>query len=349
MGSNTQPLVSIACITYNHKKYIAETIESFLAQKTDFAVEILIHDDASTDGTIEILRDYAKKYPNIILLQEKINQYSQGKDTFINTMYKRARGKYMAICEGDDFWTDTSKLQRQVDFLESHSDYAICFHPVRIFFEDKSKPDEIYPAEQSKVHFTLTELLGRNFIQSNSVMYRIQQKTLLPSGIIPLDWYTHLYHAQFGKIGYINRVMATYRRHQGGMWWNATQGEFDAIWKKYGIQHLRLFVELKKLYGDNPKYSAIVDDHISQMYASIVRTDKLYGQDQLSVTTKLFPEATRTYITHTVLHSEQAVADLKRHADEQAKIIEHYVAKTAALEHQVKHPIKYAVKAKLKK
>lgn len=124
------PLVSICCLTYNHSPFIRKCLDGFLMQKTDFPIEILIHDDASTDGTDDIIREYTAKYPSLIFpLYETENQYSQGhaSDMDIKYNYSRARGKYIAYCEGDDFWTDPLKLQKQVDFMETHLDYSVCF------------------------------------------------------------------------------------------------------------------------------------------------------------------------------------------------------------------------------
>lgn len=124
------PLVSVSTITYNHKDFIAKCIEGVLSQKTNFRIEYLIHDDCSTDGTTEIVRQYAEKYPDIIKpMYEQENQYSKGGPWgSIVYNYPRARGKYIALCEGDDFWTDPYKLKKQVDFMESHPDYSCCFH-----------------------------------------------------------------------------------------------------------------------------------------------------------------------------------------------------------------------------
>jgi glycosyltransferase involved in cell wall biosynthesis len=113
------PLVSIFCTSYNHGHYIASAIESFLNQITDFPIEILIHDDASTDLTPEIIRDYERRYPTIINpIYQKINQHSRGIKINAEINYSRSKGKYVAICEGDDYWTDPYKLQLQVDHME---------------------------------------------------------------------------------------------------------------------------------------------------------------------------------------------------------------------------------------
>ena len=127
-------LVSICCITYNQKNYIRDTLEGFVSQKTNFSYEVLIHDDASTDGTADIIREYARRYPEKMkpILQLE-NQYAKGLYNVSGTYnFPRARGRYIAMCEGDDYWTDRYKLQRQVDFMEAHPDCSLVFHSARI-------------------------------------------------------------------------------------------------------------------------------------------------------------------------------------------------------------------------
>lgn len=150
-----KPLVSICCITYNHAPFIRKCLEGFLMQKAPSCVpkdakmsdwcEILIHDDCSTDGTTEIVKEYAAKYPDLIFpLYEEENQYSKGKAGKIDLYnYERAKGKYIAYCEGDDYWTEPLKLQRQVDFLESHPDYSVTFHRCKhVNVSDGSEKDD---------------------------------------------------------------------------------------------------------------------------------------------------------------------------------------------------------------
>jgi glycosyltransferase involved in cell wall biosynthesis len=115
------PLVSICCITYNHSRFIRDTIDGFLMQKTNFPFEVIIHDDASTDGTADVVRRYAAEHPDVILpILQTENQWSRGEDVSETFVWPRARGKYIALCEGDDFWVDPYKLQKEVDFLEAH-------------------------------------------------------------------------------------------------------------------------------------------------------------------------------------------------------------------------------------
>ncbi|MGI9237273.1 MAG: glycosyltransferase family 2 protein [Woeseiaceae bacterium] len=127
---------SVCCITYNHENFIHAAIDSFLAQETDFPFEIVVHDDASTDGTADILRDYAAKYPGLIrtIIQSE-NQYSKGGLISLRLVFPKAKGEYIAICEGDDYWTDSSKLQQQVAFLENNPDYVITYSDCQAFDE----------------------------------------------------------------------------------------------------------------------------------------------------------------------------------------------------------------------
>lgn len=133
-------LVSISCLTYNHAKYIEKCLDGFIMQKTSFVFEVIVHDDASTDNTASIIREYEQKFPDIIkpIYQIK-NQYSRGVTIGKNFIYPRARGKYIALCEGDDYWIDPYKLQKQVDFLEANPDYVLSNSDVDVFYSDTRK------------------------------------------------------------------------------------------------------------------------------------------------------------------------------------------------------------------
>lgn len=131
-------LVSISCITYNHVQYIRQCLDGFLMQQTNFAFEVLIHDDCSTDGTTEIIKEYELMYPDIIKpIYEKENQYQQGKPSgSVVWNFPRAQGKYIAMCEGDDYWIDPLKLQKQVDFLDANLEYGMCYTNFNIYYQD---------------------------------------------------------------------------------------------------------------------------------------------------------------------------------------------------------------------
>ena len=136
MSEIQEPLVSVCCITYNHEKYIRDAIESFLMQKTEFPFEIIIQDDASTDMTADIIREYEEKYPEIIKpIYHTENQFSKGINVAFS-VYKKSKGKYIAVCEGDDYWKDPLKLQMQVTFLEQNPDYVITYASAEAFDEN---------------------------------------------------------------------------------------------------------------------------------------------------------------------------------------------------------------------
>lgn len=172
-----KPLVSILCVTYNQKDYIVQTIEGFLMQKVDFPIEIIIHDDASTDGTTEILREYVQKYPDLIkpIFQEK-NQYSQKVNIWNTFIYPKAQGKYYAECEGDDYWTDPNKLQRQIDFLESNPEY-IFSHTSFKYYDQANKKflEDTSVAENTHIQKECPEKIGLYILDHN--IYRIQTVT----------------------------------------------------------------------------------------------------------------------------------------------------------------------------
>ena len=176
------PLVSICCLTYNHAPIIKDCLDGFLAQKTSFPIEILIHDDASTDGTDIIIKEYAERNPNVIFpLFEKENQYSKGHrgSMDVEFNYSRARGKYIAYCEGDDYWTDPLKLQKQVDFLESHPDYSVCFHRCFHLIEKTGKYIEddcgfLFSQGQEGVDVTVAMFFKDWITQPLTMMFRYE-------------------------------------------------------------------------------------------------------------------------------------------------------------------------------
>jgi glycosyltransferase involved in cell wall biosynthesis len=228
-SEGTIPIVSICSTAYNHENFIRECIEGFLMQETTFPVEILIHDDASTDSTANIVREYEAQYPHIIKpIYQKENQYSKGVPPFGICLYPCAKGKYIALCEGDDYWTAPNKLQTQVDFMESHPDYSGCFHNVNVVYEDGSK--SMHPAytKPLKDTFTVQDLAPVNFIHTPSNLFRARLFPEFPAWYarMPLgDWSLHVLNAEHGAIGYIDRIFAVYRVHGGGAWSSLSESE----------------------------------------------------------------------------------------------------------------------------
>lgn len=214
---NDLPLVSISCITYNHASYIKECIDGFLMQKTNFNFEILIHDDHSTDGTEEIIKEYAKQYPDIIKpLFEKENQYSLGKPTgSVVWNLPRAKGKYIAMCEGDDYWIDPYKLQKQVDFLESHPDYSLCFHAACI--KNEAGTSFHYPEVENREYNSI-ELFDNWIVPTASIVVRSSCLNVpVDSRFISGDIIMILNAANKGKIWGFRNKMSVYRVQNNGL------------------------------------------------------------------------------------------------------------------------------------
>ena len=210
--------VSVLTITYNHEKYIAQAIESVLMQEVNFDYELVIGEDCSTDKTREIVVDYQKKYPNKIRLL--LNEKNLGMNRNFAQTYHACRGQYMALLEGDDYWVSPYKLQRQVDFLDNHQDFAICFHNMQIIYEDGSKEPKLYNVNQKEIS-TIEDLFRDDFIHTASCLFRNKLIGEFPGWFYNLpfgSWPLHISNAKHGKIMYLNEVMGVYRIHRGGVW-----------------------------------------------------------------------------------------------------------------------------------
>ena len=254
-----EALVSVCCITYNHEKYIADAIEGFLIQKTSFPIEIIIHDDASTDKTADIVRSYENKYPNIIkpIFQTK-NQWSKGIRPSPTYVWPKALGKYIALCEGDDYWTDPFKLQKQVDFLEANPDYSLCFHDAIVLWEDKSQPPKYFCSKDQKETSTIEDVIEKYFIPSASMLLRKEYITPLP------DWFKDVYNGDWaiqmilstkGKIKYIDELMSVYRKNQGAL--SGGIGKNIEYVNNQRIKLLNYFNE-----HSNYQYNSIIEEKI---------------------------------------------------------------------------------------
>lgn len=221
---NKRPLVSICSITYNHAPYIRQCLDGMLMQQTNFAFEIIINDDCSTDGTTEIIREYAEKYPEIIKpIFHDENQYQKGLRGFFHRfVFPKAQGKYIALCEGDDYWTDPLKLQKQVDFLESHPDYSLSFHNAMIHYEDGKTLDHVFAKLETR-QYKRKELLETwlaptasfvflKDVLSSEIYKKVETSRKLAYGDLPLI----LSASYCGKIYGIHETMSVYRIHYGG-------------------------------------------------------------------------------------------------------------------------------------
>lgn len=249
---NNNILVSIDCTAYNHEAYIADTLESFILQKTDFDFEILIHDDASTDGTAEIIKEYEKRYPDLIkAVYQTENQYSKGVAVELINHY-RAKGKYLAICEGDDYWTDPLKLQKQVDYMESHPECSMCVHAAyRVAADSRKAIANDRPSRKSR-SYTTSEIIygGGRLFATSSFMYSMEKIKDFPDfyfnagiGDYPLTIYASLK----GTVYYLDDNMSVYRVGVNGSW---TEREFSTTEKR--VEH---FKTLERMLGEIDAYT----------------------------------------------------------------------------------------------
>jgi len=207
--------VSILCMAYNHGKYIRQTLESMVSQKTDFPFEILINDDASTDNTAEIIREYSEKYPDIVKpIFQKENQYSKGINIQNTFNIPRAQGKYLAYCEGDDYWTDEYKLQKQVDFMKKHPDCTLCIHnAVRVDTNGNVIGDFSKIKYDGEVSCEQVIAGGGGFCATNSIMAPAELLKNRPDyfDIMSYDFVIQMYLASCGKTYCMPETMSAYR------------------------------------------------------------------------------------------------------------------------------------------
>lgn len=220
---DTEALVSVCCITYNQEKYIAQAMEGFVMQKTSFKYEIIIGEDCSTDRTREIVEDYARRHPLLVILIT--SPENVGPVHNVVRILKKARGKYIAFCDGDDYWTDPNKLQKQVDFLQNNSQYVMCAHYMRqIEFDGQISYLDPKPV---RLEYSYNKLIVNKQQQTPTASMLVERKYV--EELYSSDWYPMCHagdkfvklFATFRsgkKIYVIPEVMSCYRRHSGGIW-----------------------------------------------------------------------------------------------------------------------------------
>ncbi|WP_292465070.1 glycosyltransferase [Methanolobus sp.] len=224
MCKHEEVMVSICCATYNHENYIADAIEGFLMQETNFKYEILIHDDASTDKTAEIIRTYEQKYPDIIKpIYQKVNQYSQGVKVTPTFNYPRAKGKYIAICEGDDYWTDSKKLQIQFDCLERNQNVVCCYHSDYILDKNGLRKESRLSLQDQRSYTSYEMMACQTHILPLTAFFRnldvLQNYPPEAKYVKNGDTFLFSILGQYGSGMYLQVIEpAIYRAHEGGIW-----------------------------------------------------------------------------------------------------------------------------------
>lgn len=213
-----KPKVSIVCTVYQHEPYLRQCFDGFVMQKTTFPIEVLVNDDCSPDGSVAIIREYEIKYPDLFrCIYQRENQYSKGLLPWFEVLFPMAKGEYIAICEGDDYWTDPYKIQKQVDFMDAHKEYVACFHNAVVDYGNSKRLFN----NLNENHFPTSEdiILRKWFISTQTLLFR-NVLTKFPEwrrGIKNEDYLLELLLAKVGKFYYMDDVMAVYRQEGQGV------------------------------------------------------------------------------------------------------------------------------------
>lgn len=253
-------MVSVLCTAYNHEKYIKDCLEGFVNQKTSFRFEVLINDDASTDNTAKVIKEYEHKFPDIIKpIYQTENQYSKGVSIINKFLLPNAKGTYIALCEGDDFWNDNYKLEKQVNALRDNPECNICFHKVLAVSPNGESLGKFYPFFPLNTgvikQYDLLEMVCKYYVfQTSSYMikrdvycdYKFNLPTfakVCPIGDVP----TLLYFGTLGSAYYIDNVMSSYRMASDGSWSEKQNNNTD-----FRINH---FHQMEKMTEEFKKYT----------------------------------------------------------------------------------------------
>lgn len=270
-------LVSIECMAYNHEKYISKALESFIMQKTNFNFEIIVHDDASTDKTAAIIEEYRKKYPNIIKpIYQKENQYSKGKK--IGTiLLEKMQGKYIAFCEGDDYWTDQYKLQKQIDYMEKNPECGMCFHTVEILDDNSGEIiGKIKPYNRNRIASTEDIIMGDGgFIGTNSLVYKTESmrkelKFYLECQVE--DYPIQIYNSTQKYAYFMEEEMSVYRVNTG-ISWTDRNGNFKKQ-KDFRMNLIKMLREFDH-YTDH-RYERVIKKRINKWSYKILKYNQRY-------------------------------------------------------------------------
>ena len=248
-----KPLLAVRCITYNHEAFLRDTLEGFVRQVADFPFVVVVHEDVSTDGTARVLREYAERYPDVILpIFEEQNQFSKRDGTLnrIMTTATAATGaRYVAFCDGDDYWKSPDKLRRQVHFLESHPDFAMCFHNATVHNETDGTDTPFAPLESRE--YTLQEALRNwSIIPSASIVFRaglydspLFAKCVQSKGLIIEDLPLAIRSFEAGRVFGFAESMSVYRLQPAG--WT----QLKKVSPEFYLYLIRQAAELKRIFA----------------------------------------------------------------------------------------------------
>lgn len=289
-------LVTVVCLTYNHEKYIGRALESFINQKTNFRFEVIVHDDASTDSTAKVIRDYALKYPEIIkpIIQTE-NQYSKGVNINVNFILPNIQGKYVALCEGDDFWIDNYKLQKQIDALEVNPKCLMCSHyteaqdiergnkwrlPLGDFCTGVIPTERIFDAVFGLMH--VSSDVFRTEVYKDYRMADLKYKKIMPTG----DRAILLYFANRGPIYFIAETMSRYNKGVEGSYTRRIEQN-----RERNIKKNKLIVESELLFREEcckESLREVLDRYIAADWFELKKSMDSYSLESNDIDYKMF-------------------------------------------------------------
>lgn len=295
---NDSPLVSVICMVYNHARYVADALDGFLQQETDFPFEVIIHDDASVDGSPDVIREYEKNFPNIIKpIYEKTNLYSRDTALLRDVVYRELKGKYIAICEGDDYWCDSHKLKKMVDFLEVNNNYSACAHNTILMNLVSRKQKRKTMFSDKDCDLNLRDILDGNDCHTSSVVCRREYFLNRPAFCFAQpgvgDYPLKVFLAMMGPVKRFGKVMSVYRFGTPNSWTLRTIGNAGKIvqnsinamrmlcmaneWSTYNFNDVFRPVILRTLYNNFMKIGRF-DVVKGEPYASFWNSESAFAQ-----------------------------------------------------------------------
>lgn len=314
---NEEVVVSILCAAYNHERFIRDALDSFLMQETTFPFEIIVNEDASTDGTANILREYEKQNPGIIhVIYQKENQYSKGIDV-LKIMLEKSKGRYIATCEGDDYWTDKNKLQKQVDYMDSHNDCSLCGHANLIVDENRTLVRERKDCkDNSKVNL----ICDGGYMHFATRLAKREVYSQLPD-ILNKKYYqgvSYIYFAHLlGYLYYDGTAMSAWRINNDSVTHSLYLGPQRAIeiYEDY-MGFYRNF----DLYSNHSLHKSILVRQSEQILELVLKARKylpkrIYKEMKLEESFSLLPAKIKIYILFKTLFSSNKTIRKKRGAN----------------------------------
>jgi hypothetical protein len=267
-GPATSPRLSIVVTSYNHEAYVAQCLDSYLAQQVDFPVEIIVSDDASTDGTPAIVAEYAARFPDLV--HAILRPENVGLNASLGDALLAARGEYVTLSDGDDYLTDPEKLRRQVAYMDAHPDNAVNFHPVQVRWEGEPGEGTEFPPAAWRDDLSLPALVARNFIQVNSAVYRRLPSyvDVLPLDLTPQDWYLHIRHAQHGTIAMMPETMSVYRRHSQAAFALA-HSDPAGFWTRHGAGHAAFCEAVLDLFPGDAEIERLLSPLAGRVFGAL--------------------------------------------------------------------------------